>query len=194
MSFLAPGKGRVISITADATHFVNCGGYIRLLDCTFENQKDDATNIHGLYMPVDSMTAPDRALLRWGHAGQYGVDFLVPGMRVEVVDNMNLETYAHLTVESVNRINKNYTEVKFAEPLPERAGKSHLIAADEDYPKSSFAVAGCRETGARALARLPGTDRYRAQLLPYSRGRCSVRGRRQLLVRAVRGARRVDTR
>ena len=151
----APGKGRVISITADATHFVNCGGYIRLLDCTFENQKDDATNIHGLYMPVDSMTAPDRALLRWGHAGQYGVDFLVPGMRVEVVDNMNLETYAHLTVESVNRINKNYTEVKFAEPLPERAGKSHLIAADEDYPE--VLVRGCRMSGNRARGLLLGS-------------------------------------
>ena len=151
----APGKGRVISITADATHFVNCGGYIRLLDCTFENQKDDATNIHGLYMPVDSITAPDRALLRWGHAGQYGVDFLVPGMRVEVVDNMNLETYAHLTVESVNRINKNYTEVKFAEPLPERAGKSHLIAADEDYPE--VLVRGCRMSGNRARGLLLGS-------------------------------------
>lgn len=151
----APGKGRVISITADATHFVNCGGYIRLLDCTFENQKDDATNIHGLYMPVDSMTAPDRAPLRWGHAGQYGVDFLVPGMRVEVVDNMNLETYAHLTVESVNRINKNYTEVKFAEPLPERAGKSHLIAADEDYPE--VLVRGCRMSGNRARGLLLGS-------------------------------------
>ena len=46
----SPGKGRMISITADATHYVNCGGYIRMIDCTFENQKDDATNIHGLYI------------------------------------------------------------------------------------------------------------------------------------------------
>lgn len=26
----SPGKGRMISITADATHYVNCGGYIRM--------------------------------------------------------------------------------------------------------------------------------------------------------------------
>ena len=31
----APGKGRMISITADATHYVNCAGYIRMLDCVF---------------------------------------------------------------------------------------------------------------------------------------------------------------
>lgn len=75
-------------------------------------------------------------------------------MRVEVVDNTNLETYAHLTVESVNRINKNYTEVAFAEPLPERAGKSHLIAADEDYPE--VLVRGCRMSGNQARGLLLG--------------------------------------
>ena len=106
-------------------------------------------------MPIDSITASDRALLHWGHAGQYGVDFLVPGMRVEVVNNTNLRTYAHLTVESVNRINKNSTEVAFAEPLPENASKSHLIAADEDYPE--VLVRGCRMSGNRARGLLLGS-------------------------------------
>lgn len=57
----SPGKGRMISITADATHYVNCGGYIRMIDCTFENQKDDATNIHGLYMAVEKVGARQTA-------------------------------------------------------------------------------------------------------------------------------------
>lgn len=83
----APGKGRMISITADATHYVNCGGYIRMIDCVFENQKDDATNIHGLYMAVERIEASDRVLLRWCNSGQYGVDFLREGMEVELVDN-----------------------------------------------------------------------------------------------------------
>src|SRR5699024_1666348 len=61
----SPGKGRMISITADATHYVNCGGYIRMIDCTFENQKDDATNIHGLYMAVEKVGGADKLLLRW---------------------------------------------------------------------------------------------------------------------------------
>ena len=68
-----PSGGRMISITADATHFVNCAGYIRMIDCTFKNQKDDATNIHGLYMAVDSVLAPDRMMVRWHNSGQFGV-------------------------------------------------------------------------------------------------------------------------
>ena len=55
----SPNTGRIISITADATHYVNCAGYIRMIGCTFCNQKDDATNIHGLYMAVDEILAPD---------------------------------------------------------------------------------------------------------------------------------------
>ena len=93
----SPGKGRMISITADATHYVNCGGYIRMIDCTFENQKDDATNIHGLYMAVEKVGGPDKLLLRWRNSGQYGVDFIVPGMPLELVDNNNVETYANIT-------------------------------------------------------------------------------------------------
>ncbi|MCX6937955.1 MAG: right-handed parallel beta-helix repeat-containing protein, partial [Verrucomicrobia bacterium] len=48
----APGEKRVTSITADATHFVNCRGKITMVDCLFEVQKDDATNVHGLYAKI----------------------------------------------------------------------------------------------------------------------------------------------
>ena len=32
-----PGSDRIISISADATHFVNCKGYIRMIDCVFKH-------------------------------------------------------------------------------------------------------------------------------------------------------------
>ena len=90
-----------------------------MIDCTFENQKDDATNIHGLYMAVEKVGGADKLLLRWRNSGQYGVDFIVPGMTLELVDNNNVETYAHRTVKSVRRLNKVYTEVTFTKPLPD---------------------------------------------------------------------------
>jgi hypothetical protein len=36
---LPPDKNRIVSATADATHFSNCLGYIKIIDCLFENQK-----------------------------------------------------------------------------------------------------------------------------------------------------------
>ncbi len=151
----APGKNRMISITADATHFVNCGGYIRMIDCLFENQKDDATNIHGLYMPIERIEAADRLLLRWRNSGQYGVDFLREGMNVELVDNDSLEMYARRTVKSVRRINKQYTEVTFTEALPEGVAARHLVAADDEYP--DVLIKGCTIRNNRARGLLLGS-------------------------------------
>ena len=39
-----PHTQRVISTTADATHFVNCKGDILIENCRFENMLDDGTN------------------------------------------------------------------------------------------------------------------------------------------------------
>lgn len=39
---VTPSNGRMISCTADATHFSNCTGKIELSHCIFENQMDDA--------------------------------------------------------------------------------------------------------------------------------------------------------
>ena len=63
-------SGRIISASADATHFVNCKGYIRLLNCIFRNQKDDATNIHGWYMAIERVLSPEKLLLRWHNSGE----------------------------------------------------------------------------------------------------------------------------
>lgn len=150
-----PAEGRMISITADATHFVNCAGYIRMIDCTFKNQKDDATNIHGLYMAVDSVLAPDRMMVRWHNSGQYGVDFIEPGMTLELVDNDNMNTYARRTVKEVKRLNKIYTEVSFTEPLPDGVKKRHVVAADDEYP--DVLIKGCHFSGNRARGLLLGS-------------------------------------
>lgn len=151
----SPGSGRIVSITADATHFVNCAGYIRMIGCKFCNQKDDATNIHGLYMAIDEMTAPDKAVLKWRNSGQYGVDFLKPGMKVEIVDPNTTDTYCHATVKEAVRHNKIATVVTFTEPLPEGIRKNMVVAADEEYPE--VLIKGCHMSGNRARGLLLGS-------------------------------------
>lgn len=151
----APGSGRMISITADATHFVNCAGYIRMTGCTFRNQKDDATNIHGLYMAIDELPAPDKAVLKWRNSGQYGVDFLQPGMNVEIVDNNTVCTFCHATVKDVKRLNKLTTVVTFDSPLPEGVRKDMVVAADEEYP--DVLIKDCHMAANRARGLLLGS-------------------------------------
>ena len=151
----SPNTGRIISITADATHYVNCAGYIRMIGCTFCNQKDDATNIHGLYMAVDEILAPDKVVFKWRNSGQYGVDFLEPGMKVELVDNKSVVTKCYAVVKEVERLNKITTIVTFEENLPEGIEKNMLIAADEEYPE--VLIKGCHMAGNRARGLLLGS-------------------------------------
>lgn len=40
-------KGRVFSIIADASHFVNCKGLIKIENCSHTGQGDDFVNVHG---------------------------------------------------------------------------------------------------------------------------------------------------
>ena len=152
---VTPPEGRMISATADATHFVNCGGYLQMIDCLFENQKDDATNIHGLYMSIDKILAPDKVLLGWHNSGQFGVDFIEEGATVEIVDNKTMMTIDTRTVKSIKRLNKLYNEVTFTEPLPEGTAEKNVVATDDYYPE--VLMKGCRMRGNRARGILLGS-------------------------------------
>jgi hypothetical protein len=151
----SPSSGRIISTTADATHFVNCGGYIRMIDCVFENQKDDATNIHGWYMAVDEIIDENTLLLRWKNTGQFGINFIKSNDKLEFVDNETMVTYAYAKVKHVEQLNKEYSKVIFEEPLPREIKKNHVVAADDYYP--DILIRGCRIQKNRARGMLIGS-------------------------------------
>jgi hypothetical protein len=150
-----PGSDRIISISADATHFVNCKGHINMIDCIFKNQKDDATNIHGWYMQVDSLLGPDRVLLRWRNSGQYGVDFIKKGMHLAFEDYKTLRQTARLEVKDVEVLNSLYTEVSFTEPLPSGLKVEDVAAEDDEYP--DVLISGCYIGNNRARGLLIGS-------------------------------------
>ena len=150
-----PGSDRVISISADATHFVNCKGYIRMIDCIFRGQKDDATNVHGWYMAVDKVLAQDKLLLRWRNSGQYGVQFIKPGMTLELVDSQTMETYSRMKVKEVNYLNCEYAEVTFDGILADKTQPGDVVAEDDGYP--DVLISGCYIGNNRARGLLIGS-------------------------------------
>ena len=80
-----PDGTRLVSTQNDATHFVNCGGHIELIDCLFENQMDDATNVHGIYAQISANIRADALELRLMHRQQHGAEFVAVGDRLELV-------------------------------------------------------------------------------------------------------------
>jgi hypothetical protein len=159
-----PGGKRLISITADATHFVNCRGKIELLDCLFEMQKDDATNIHGLYARIMRMLGRNRFEVRMIHPQQAGVDFVKAGMRLELTQGPSMMPLGHAVVKSVNRLNKECTIVETEQPLPEDVKLGDCIA-DADANTAEVLIKNCVIRGNRARGFLLG-----------SRGRMVIEG------------------
>jgi hypothetical protein len=151
-----PGGARIVSLTADATHFVNCKGRIELVDCLFEQQKDDATNIHGLYAKITNIFAPDRFEVTLIHPQQAGVDFIKAGTRLELNDGPSLKEEGFATVKSVERINKHRTIVEIEGALPASVTLGDSVA-DADANTAEVLMRGCVLRGNRARGILLGS-------------------------------------
>lgn len=148
---VTPSHGRMLSTTADATHFVNNTGKIVLSNNLFENQKDDATNIHGIYLQVVEKTAANEIIVQIKHRQQFGFDFLKPGMEVELVRGKSMVTYATATVKNADRINKEFTRVAFEQPLPGNLAIGDALAEIRDYPEVTIANNTIRNNRARGM-------------------------------------------
>lgn len=132
---VTPSGDRMLSTTADATHFVNCTGFITLENNLFENQKDDATNIHGIYVQVQQITGTNELIYQIKHHQQYGFDFMKPGMKIEFVRGKSMETYELNTVKSVERLNKEFTKVTFENDFSDKVSVQDALAEIREYPE-----------------------------------------------------------
>ncbi len=144
----SPGSGRIVSITADATHFSNCSGKIVLENCLFENQKDDATNIHGIYSRISKIVSPFEIEVELVHRQQYGFQYLKPNLSVEFVDGPSITRYGTRNVKQAEVLNKQFTKVFFKEAIPAQTKVGDVIANAGDYPE--VLIRNCIIRGNRA--------------------------------------------
>lgn len=147
---VTPPEGKVVSCTADATHFSNCTGTILIEDCLFENQMDDATNVHGIYMRIEDIPQPDKLLVRLVHHEQRGMNIFRPGETLELVDANTVVTYAHAKLAAVKRLNEELTELTFTENLPQEVKLKDVVGATE-FPDVILRNSVCRRNRARGV-------------------------------------------
>ena len=81
------GSGRFLCTNADATHFVNCRGFVKHIGCTYEQMMDDAANVHGIYHLYQGQESDGTLQLGFGHYQQKGVQPYRTGDRVAVIDS-----------------------------------------------------------------------------------------------------------
>lgn len=147
--------GRLVSLTADATHFANCDGKISIQNCTLQNQMDDAGNIHGVYAQIDSIKSSKEIIIKLAHFQQLGVDYFKANDSVEFVIPKYLETYAKNSIANIKRINKTYFQIILKKPIPSSVKVGGIMGSLSDNP--DVVIRNCTIQKNRARGFLIGT-------------------------------------
>lgn len=152
-----PGSERMITISADATHFVDCSGTVTLEDCTFESMLDDATNIHGVYMKVDSLLSPGVVMASFGHFQQVGNHFADEGDMLRFVDRKTMHPVASGRLIELKRPDRNRYELVTDADLS-LAGDVAALAVENISRGCDVVIRNCKVRYNRARSLLLSTS------------------------------------
>jgi hypothetical protein len=146
--YLRKGTNRVVSTTADATHFCNCKGTILIENCRFENMLDDGTNVHGTYVEVDEVLNANTLRYKLKHFEQLGFLFAAPTDEIWFIQQPSTARAAIATVKTFKKINEEYAELTFTSPVPKNLQKGDILENKTWNPE--FTMRGCTIKNHRA--------------------------------------------
>jgi hypothetical protein len=133
-------SGRIISIGADATHFVHCSGYIRMEDCVFDNMLDDATNIHGVYTIITKRISQNKIQLKYINGR---LDIYRQGDKVNFIDCETLMPIGSGTITDIDESDSQNTCLTFEQTLPNNVDKGIAVENITQMPEKVL-IRGCR--------------------------------------------------
>ena len=134
-------KGRLVTVNADATHFVHCSGTIRLEDCYLCNMLDDAGNFHGNYATVERLIDSHTFVARLMHGQQQGVMIYRPGDVIALVDRDTLSRIGEITVSDALMINEKLIRVTGEDKLPTNITEGMAVENFTQMPE--VIIRGC---------------------------------------------------
>lgn len=148
---LKPGSDRMVTTTADATHFCNCRGTVVVENCLFENMLDDATNMHGTYLKIERVVDERTLLARLNHPQQFDYDFAAAGDEIRIVDAQSIAPKGSNRVAEYRKINEVYAQVRFEEPVGPDVAAGDGLENMSWYPELTFRNNVVRNNRARSI-------------------------------------------
>lgn len=122
-----PETGRTVAAFADLIHLMGCKGKISIVDSLFSGAHDDAVNVHGTYLRIQSRPAPDRLRVRFMHPQSYGFDAFRVGDELEFAGASTLTAIGAGRVAAVERLGDRMLELTLAEPAPAAVGEGDVV-------------------------------------------------------------------
>ena len=143
------GSERYFTLQADATHFSNCRGHIRSVNGLYEGMADDAINVHGVYLRVDSLL-PDRSVLAtFAHPQAFGLTWGAVGDTVRLVDRETLLPLLTTTISAITARDPHHKVIRLGDPLPNDLPAEMALENYSAMPSVYFANNVVRDNRAR---------------------------------------------
>ncbi len=139
--YVRKGSDRVVSTTADATHFANCKGTILVEDCRLEGMLDDGTNVHGTYVEVNKIINKNTVRIALKHYEQPGFKFADKGDEVWLIKSPDPNRTEVKKVKSVTFVNDVYSDVTFETAVPSNLKVGDILENKTWNPV--FTLRGC---------------------------------------------------
>ena len=136
--FAPKGSGRFLTLNADATHFSNVKGLVRIQNCLFEGMMDDAINVHATCLAIREKTARDAIRCRYMHADSYGFETFRPGETLRFIRGRTLENGPEVRVKDVTVHDPHEITLTLAEPVPDGIGVGDAVENADYHPAVDF--------------------------------------------------------
>lgn len=148
---IPPGSGRLMSATADATHFGGCKGTVSLEDCIFEGMGDDGANIKsGLYLIVRKRL-DDHTVLGQHNLKMTDLPDAGDTMEMSHVDVLSAFASGRVRSAKMEPGEGNMHRVEFEDPLPAGLREGDLLGNASRAPKLRITRCTVRANRARGV-------------------------------------------
>lgn len=144
---LSDGSERVFTTVADATHFSGCRGKIISTDGLYENMADDAINVHGTYLRVDSING-NELIGTFVHGQSFGFRWYEVEDSLRLISRETLLPIATYLPTKVEVLSTTQIKMTFSEPLPQTS-KALAVENLTAHPEVLFSKSTVRNNRAR---------------------------------------------
>lgn len=141
---------RFHTTAADATHFSNCRGEIRVEGVLYEGMMDDAINVHSTCLSISKILSPVEIEAEYKHPQTVGMEILLPGESLQFIRSRTLEnTEETRRALRVQQLDERRISILLDRALPEGIGVGDAFENADWYPAVSFRGNTVRHNRAR---------------------------------------------
>lgn len=109
---------RFFTSGVDATHFSGCSGTIISTNGLYEGMGDDAINVHGTYLRVDSILNPYELIATFAHGQSFGFTWYEEGDTLRLISRETLLPLLVTKAQTVKRLSPKQFRIVLNESIP----------------------------------------------------------------------------